>query len=124
MGFNQFDSLPDKFVVPPYTSFHSRHDYFQDHCWPSLVQIVSKLNTVRKEWKAKSGGELKWVFVLTNGGRGFVEELRGMLIEDGWEGVKSSLDLELDSHAKYVSMAVDMSIVQRAEVFVGNGVCS
>ncbi|KZT33630.1 hypothetical protein SISSUDRAFT_992852 [Sistotremastrum suecicum HHB10207 ss-3] len=124
MGFNQFDSLPDKFVVPPYTSFHSRHDYFQDHCWPSLVQIVSKLNTVRKEWKAKSGGELKWVFVLTNGGRGFVEELRRMLIEDGWEGVKSSLDLELDSHAKYVSMAVDMSIVQRAEVFVGNGFSS
>jgi len=30
--------------------------------------------------------------------------------------------LELDSEAKWVSMAVDMALAQRAEVFVGNGV--
>lgn len=41
---------------------------------------------------------------------------------DGWEDVVVSEDLTLDKEQKGVNVAVDMSIAERAEVFVGNGV--
>ncbi|PFH45717.1 hypothetical protein AMATHDRAFT_77948 [Amanita thiersii Skay4041] len=42
----------------------------------------------------------------------------------GWEEVMTSVDLVLDSAQRYVGMAVDMAIAERAEVFVGNGFSS
>lgn len=51
-----------------------------------------------------------------------MEELKSALEEDGWEDVVSSADLQVDAAQHYVGMAVDMAIVEKAEVFVGNGV--
>ena len=48
--------------------------------------------------------------------------LKGALQKDGWDDLKSSLDVRLDGEQGYVAMAVDMAIVEKAEVFVGNGV--
>ena len=42
--------------------------------------------------------------------------------EEAWEEVITSYDLLLDAEQRYVGMAVDMAIAERAEVFVGNGV--
>ena len=51
-----------------------------------------------------------------------LDELREALLKDGWSDVVSTVDLSLDAAQYYVSMAVDMAIAERAEVFVGNGV--
>jgi hypothetical protein len=48
--------------------------------------------------------------------------LKGALQKDGWDDLKSSLDVRLDGEQGYVAMAVDMAIAEKAEVFVGNGV--
>jgi hypothetical protein len=48
--------------------------------------------------------------------------LKGALQKDGWDDLKSSLDVKLDGEQGYVAMAVDMAIVEKVEVFVGNGV--
>jgi len=48
--------------------------------------------------------------------------LKGALQKDGWDDLKSSLDVRLDGEQNYVAMAVDMAIAEKAEVFVGNGV--
>lgn len=120
MGFNQFPSLPDKFEPPSFShlkNLDGRTDYYMEHCWPSVEQIVEKLRAVREEHQG-----LKRVYVLTNGWGWWVSELRDELRRDGWEEVKSSLDVQLDREQKYVSMAIDMAIAERAEVFVGNGV--
>ena len=51
-----------------------------------------------------------------------MNELKGALQKDGWDDLKSSLDVRLDGEQNYVAMAVDMAIAEKAEVFVGNGV--
>ncbi|KAF8342548.1 hypothetical protein F5887DRAFT_350555 [Amanita rubescens] len=43
---------------------------------------------------------------------------------EAWEEVITSNDLLLDAEQRYVGMAVDMAIAERAEVFVGNGFSS
>ena len=48
--------------------------------------------------------------------------LKGALQKDGWDDLKSSLDVRLDGEQNYVAMAVDMAIAEKAEVFVRNGV--
>ncbi|KAH8105531.1 hypothetical protein DFH11DRAFT_1518929 [Phellopilus nigrolimitatus] len=126
MGFNQFDSLPDHFEPPPFSSLTTltgRTDYYMQHCWPSISDIVTRLAEVRKTYP-EGEGELKRVYVLTNGWPGWVDSLREELVKDGWEDVKSSLDIQVDGEQKYVAMAIDMAIAERAEVFVGNGFSS
>lgn len=59
---------------------------------------------------------------MTNGWGGWMRELRRILKSDGWEDVKSTFDMELDLAQNHVSMAVDMAIAEKAEVFIGNGV--
>jgi hypothetical protein len=56
-------------------------------------------------------------------GRGsWLRELRSILLYDGWEDMKSSIDMQFDMAQKHVHMAVDMVIAEKAEVFIGNGV--
>lgn len=47
-----------------------------------------------------------------------------MLAADGWapDSIATSADLELGWRGVSVGVAVDMAIMVRAEVFVGNGV--
>lgn len=51
-----------------------------------------------------------------------MREVREALTKDGWTDVATTQDVQLDAEQYYVSMAVDMAIAERAEVFVGNGV--
>lgn len=87
------------------------------HCLPEVAQIVERLRTVREEHLG-----LKRLYVLSNGWGWWLNGLEKALLDDGWESMVSSLDLQLDAEQYYVSMAVDMAIAEKAEVFVGNGV--
>lgn len=122
MGFNLFPSLPDKFDPAPYNNAEEESDsslesYYLEHCLPTIPQVVERLRAVRE-----STPSLKRVFVLTNAGRWWLRSLNQELKKDGWDGLASTLDVQLDAEQYHVSMAVDMAIAERAEVFVGNGV--
>jgi hypothetical protein len=119
MGFNQFPNLPDKFDPAPYSNAsHSvMEDYYLEHCLPTIEQIVSRLRTLRAERPS-----LRRVYVLTNEWSWWVNSLKSALKKDGWDDLKSSLDIHTDSEQYYVAMAADMAIAEKAEVFVGNGV--
>ncbi|KAH8107446.1 hypothetical protein DFH11DRAFT_1189477 [Phellopilus nigrolimitatus] len=122
LGFNQFPELPDRFEPPSFaelTSLNGREEYYMQHCWPDIPDIVAKLRTVRLE---RPG--LRRVYVLTNGWGFWVDSLREALRVDGWEDLRSSLDVSVDAEQRYVAMAIDMAIAERAEVFVGNGFSS
>lgn len=121
---NQFPTLPDRFDPPPSSDeseeedeSESREEYYMRHCLPSVEQIVERLHAVRVE-----NPGLKKVYVLTNAWGWWLNGLDAALKVDGWEDLKSSLDVRLDEEQKFVSMAVDMAIAEKAEVFVGNGV--
>ncbi|CAA7263903.1 unnamed protein product [Cyclocybe aegerita] len=84
-------------------------------------------------------GKLSKVYILTNGWPSFVNRLRGELLKDGWEAVFGTLDMEravpwssfnarheddslaLTKEERGVSVAIDMALAERAEVFVENG---
>ncbi|KAG6853547.1 hypothetical protein C0991_003338 [Blastosporella zonata] len=117
MGFNRFPEMVDRFDASQLSHPDALNKYYMSHCIPDVYQIVERLRTVRKE-----NPGINRVYALTNGKISWVEELKRELRDDGWLDVKSSLDLELDSAQQQVSMAVDMAIAERAEVFVGNGV--
>lgn len=142
MGLNQFPGLPDKFA-PPSPSAHapdgSSHpndtwtddgeaahtqtteEYYLAHCLPTIPQIVSKLHFLRLTHPS-----LRRVYVLSNGWPMWLSSLKSALQADGWDDLVSSVDVErnLDAEQGYVSMAVDMAIAEKAEVFVGNGFSS
>jgi len=118
MGISQHPALPDRFDKSPYVNdTDARLSYYLDHCWPSTVQVVQKLREVRVEYPG-----LRRVYVLSNAGTWSLDGLKNALQEDGWADLVSSTDIVLDSEQKYVAMAVDMAIAEKAEVFVGNGV--
>ncbi|KAG6377973.1 hypothetical protein JVT61DRAFT_14769 [Boletus reticuloceps] len=62
--------------------------------------------------------------VLSNEWAWALGEVRDALERDGWADVRGTIDLQLDAAQYHVSMAVDMAIAERAEVFVGNGFSS
>lgn len=66
------------------------------------------------------------MFVATNAEPAYLTELRDALAADGWDpkGIVTSSELELNWQATSANVAVDMAIMSRAEVFVGNGVSS
>jgi len=117
-GFNQYPSLPDKFDPTPYEDDRDTHQaYYMEHCLPTVEQIVEKLRSVRAE-----NPGLRRVYVLTNAWGWWLNGLKSALQKDGWEDLKSTLDIQLDAAQVHVAMAVDMAIAEKAEVFVGNGV--
>ncbi|THH17017.1 hypothetical protein EW146_g3711 [Bondarzewia mesenterica] len=119
MGFNEFAELPDRFDPQPYTDAGERLEYYLRHCLPEVEQIVERLHTLRDEHP-----DLKRVYVLNNAWGWWLDGLESALKKDGWEDVVGSAGLTLDAEQKYVAMAVDMAIAEKAEVFVGNGFSS
>jgi hypothetical protein len=146
------------------TSEERKEAYYLEHCLPTIPQIVNRLREVREEYElglnksisetpvppqrrpgsatTTQGYTLKSVYVLTNGWPRFLQELRAELMEDGWETVFGTSDLEetgegskeakgietqrkgggLTKEEQGVSVAIDMGLAESAEVFVGNGV--
>ena len=94
--------------------------HYLKSCLPDIEQIVAKVKEVRQMEVAKG---LKSIYIMTNGARPWVAELKEALHETGgWDLIASSRDLKLDWEQKYISQAVDMLIGQRAQVIIGNGV--
>jgi hypothetical protein len=137
MGFNEFPGLPDRFA-PPVPSSGSYDDYrydltpeqracFHAHCFPDLEQMISCVREVRALLLPTT--KLTRVYLLTNRRPEWLEKLKDTLQEDStrkgldeWEHIGTGRDLRLTRKQKQNSQAVDMAIVQRAEVFIGNGV--
>ena len=150
MGFNQFPSFVDVLDPDGYVDrqrHNQNHDsetdiiksYYLTRCLPDIPQIVERLREVKRQHP-----NLKRVYVLSNAWETWLDELRRELTKapvgksesDGpsarwdpeaaaegpWEEVITSYDLLLDAEQRYVGMAVDMAIAERADVFVGNGV--
>jgi len=90
-----------------------------EHCLPTVQQVVNTLRNVRSEHPG-----LKRVYVLTNARGRWLGELENELHKDGWDDLKSTWDVRLDSGQRYVGMAVDMAIAEKAEIFIGNGFSS
>lgn len=117
-GLNGFPDLPDRFDPSAHRESREAHNaYYMQHCLPTVEQVAQKLRAVREQHPM-----LRRVYVLTNGWGWWLNGLRTALQRDGWDDLKSSLDLQLDSAQTHVAMAVDMAIAAKAEVFVGNGV--
>ncbi|KAF8330241.1 hypothetical protein F5887DRAFT_895963 [Amanita rubescens] len=134
MGFNQFPSFVDVLDPDGYVDRqrqNQNHDaeidivktYYLERCLPDISQIVDRLGKLKKDHP-----NLKKVYVLSNAWESWLGELRRELMKAGageaWEEVITSNDLLLDAEQRYVGMAVDMAIAERAEVFVGNGFSS
>ncbi|KAG6856618.1 hypothetical protein H0H87_002574, partial [Tephrocybe sp. NHM501043] len=116
MGFNRFPEMLDVLDSSKWTEPEALKRYYMTHCMPEIDQIVERLHAIRK---ANPG--INRVYALTNGKGSWVDELKHELLKDGWLDVKSSLDMKMDSAQQHVSMAVDMAIAEKAEVFIGNG---
>ena len=141
--------------------------YYMKHCYPDIGQVVERVRQVvhdyesfvrdriskthsqkyenwgsqKKRWSAgrESVGNklLKRIYIMSNGDRQLLRELKQALVEDAersklssgdwefewtWDGVSTSRDLELGWEEKPVGQALDMYIGQKSELFVGNGV--
>lgn len=108
--------VPDSLETPEpssgnLTEFNER--LYARRCFPDVEQIVRRVREVRGVYK-----RLKRVYVMTNGKRAWVEELKEALMVDSekhrgdgvegemlgrWEDVKSSRDLGLDWEQTYVA---------------------
>ncbi|KAG8855398.1 hypothetical protein FRB96_007055 [Tulasnella sp. 330] len=87
MGWNQFPYLLDRFTPPPKKSRNKlvesldvigrgrKHDLYMERCWPEIDAIVKRLRELRR---LHTG--LERVFVLTNGKKEWVEELKRALM--------------------------------------------
>ncbi|KAG9310783.1 hypothetical protein JVU11DRAFT_8632 [Chiua virens] len=121
MGINQHPSLIDRFDPRPFVNdTAAKEAYYLAHCFPTTEQLIARLRQIRAEHPAP----LRRVYVLSNEWASSLAELKVALERDGWTDVTTTVDMLLDAEQHYVSMAVDMAIAERAEVFVGNGFSS
>ncbi|KZT63934.1 hypothetical protein DAEQUDRAFT_679527 [Daedalea quercina L-15889] len=125
-GFNSFPGLPDQFEPPPGSGWGENTPentaLYMQRCFPTVEQIVEKVADVRASQAARG---LRNVYIMTNGAKEWVDELKAALYAlDGLERVTSSRDIKLNWEQKYVAQAVDMLIGQRAQVLIGNGFSS
>lgn len=122
IAFNAFNSFPE-FLDPwsaPQGTEEQRTAVYLRRCYPTIEQIVEKVEAVRR---APSGESLRNIYIMTNGERGWLEELKDALRRAyDWEYITTSRDMVWTPEQKYVSQATDMLIGQRAQVLIGNGV--
>ena len=123
-SWNLLPSLPDVYNPPNEIKEGEDLDEFMRHCWPSIDDIVRRVRDVKRDYETQGRGQLKAVYVLTNGKRPWLDELTGSLLASGmgWERVTSSRDLVYVGLAeKLANQAADMEIAKRSAVFIGNG---
>ena len=125
-GFNDFPEFLDKFAPPPGSGNNGNATeeakaIYREHCYPSIEQIVKRVEEVRS---SKAGKGLKNIYVMTNGPRPWVADLKAGLKKSGhWSRVATSRDMQLTPEQKYIAQAIDMMVGHRAQVIIGNGVC-
>ncbi|KAG8856913.1 hypothetical protein FRB96_006176 [Tulasnella sp. 330] len=124
-SWNQFSHLPDRFTPPAGGGFGKTTPenlaIYLKHCWPDAEHVIQKLNEIRY---SNGRGNLETIFILTNGDKIWLDDLKLQLSQDGWSNVVTSKDLRLTAGESEVDGAVDMQIAARAEVFIGNGFSS
>ncbi|KAG8757680.1 hypothetical protein FRC11_004345 [Ceratobasidium sp. 423] len=112
--------LPDKFTVPEGCGGGQATPEavaaYHRVCWPTNAQIIERARLMRKFHPG-----LDRIFILTNGKPDYLAQLKADLRGDGWKKISTSQDMRLNWQEMWVSQSIDMSIAQRAEVFVGNG---
>ncbi|CDO73384.1 hypothetical protein BN946_scf185013.g18 [Trametes cinnabarina] len=123
VSVNSLPGLADTFTAPNGFLFGelTRADRmrYRERCFPSIDEIVRKVEEVRA---TPEGNDIRRMYIMTNGKREFVDELKDALHRAGqWDLVSSSRDMDLTLEQKYVAQAVDMLVAQRAQVFIGNG---
>ncbi|KAL9710817.1 hypothetical protein Ac2012v2_006355 [Leucoagaricus gongylophorus] len=142
-GFNSFKGLPDPWITSRDSSQLDTVEYYRKRCLPSQDEIVERLHAIRNEYDAFLSNQtnttrfildaqgsptvahkLRRVFILSNARILWLDGLKDKLVKDGWENVISRRDLVLDKQQRGVSVAVDMSVAEKAEMFVGNGFSS
>lgn len=135
-GWNSFPDYPDVFDPPPALQSAAspltsspRADSYARHCYPTLDQIVDRINLVRDEWHQQTGQVLDRVYVMTNAKREFLAELKRRLTtampeptDRSWKAVVTTKDLSVPNYSAEVIVGADMLIGEKAEVFIGNGV--
>ncbi|KAG8898793.1 hypothetical protein FRB99_007152 [Tulasnella sp. 403] len=106
---------------PDYVS--SEAGDFEEHCFPTVDQIIRRVRKVQREWEvAHPESELKRIYVMTDTKTSFHKALKAKLECNGWD-VASTNALKVPRDAVEVIVGADMMIAERAEVFIGNGVC-
>lgn len=124
MGFNSFPQFPDQWTKPEGGGWGETTDenmaLYMQRCYPSIDQIVERVGEIRKNPASRG---LKDIYVMTNGDREWVKELKAALrAMGGWDKIASSRDMTITKEQKEVAQAVDMMIGEKAQVMVGNGV--
>ncbi|KAI0327652.1 hypothetical protein GY45DRAFT_1256570 [Cubamyces sp. BRFM 1775] len=125
-GFNQFPELPDQFVPPPSAGWGEATEegkkIYLRHCFPDIEQMVERVQEIRN---TPAGQGLKYIYIMTNGKKPWVQALKDALGKTGgWQKIVSSRDLTLNWEQQYVAQSVDMLIGERAQVLIGNGFSS
>ena len=120
-AFNSFPSFPDPWV-PPQGTDEVRIPVYLQRCLPTTEQLVEKIEAVRR---APGSEGLKNLYIMTNGDKEWLAEVRAALMKAyKWEHIATSRDMVLTPEQKYTSHTMDMLIGERAQVFIGNGVCT
>lgn len=124
MGFNSFPQFPDQWVKPEGGGWGETTDenlaLYMKRCYPDIGQITARIAEVRKNAASKG---LKDIYIMTNGDREWVKDLKAALkAMGGWDKIASSRDMTITKEQKEVAQAVDMMIGERAQVVIGNGV--
>ncbi|KAL1951009.1 hypothetical protein VTO73DRAFT_158 [Trametes versicolor] len=125
-GFNQFPELPDHFAQPEQAGWgeptEEGKQIYLRHCFPDIQQIVQRVSEVRA---TPAGQGLKDIYIMTNGKKPWVADLKAALkATGGWDHIASSRELVLNKEQQYIAQSVDMLIGQRAQVLIGNGFSS
>lgn len=104
-------------------------DIYMKHCYPDSEQLRTRIAEMRRQYVANTVPRpdgtrrtLDVLYLLTNGDKDWLRTLSDELVQDGWGTVVTSRELKLDDEQLEVSMAVDMEIARKAEVFAGNAV--
>ena len=122
-AFNQIQGITDRFIVPSRDPKGNLANEgvraYRKSCYPTMQEIVQRVGEIVSE----GGVKLKNIYIMTNGKREWVAQLKEAFLAAGhWDNIASSRDLELNDEQRYVAQAADMLVGQRADVFIGNGV--
>lgn len=132
--WNLLPQLPDRLKSgPPVgagimgTNTPENNLMYRRRCWPTDEEFITKVHEVRRDWEddgVSNGKKLRTLYIMTNGKKEWMYELKKKLVLEGWDNVVTSGDLKFNSDQMGVSNVVDMDIARMAAVFIGNGVMS
>ncbi|KAI0032867.1 hypothetical protein K488DRAFT_85461 [Vararia minispora EC-137] len=124
-AFNTRHDFPDKHNPPVDRTcdgnhHEATHEYYFQHCFPTIEQIVARVEVITAD-AARQGRKLDRIYILTNGSKDWLGELKIALSQvRPWLSITTSRDLDITWEQKFVAQAMDQLIATRAEVFVGN----